>query len=157
MKKSAWKSYLLFILLTEGVGGFAGWLTREGIQTYHTVLKSNLTPPAAVFPVVWTILFALMGIGAARVWQTAPSPQRTRSLRLFGIQLVFNFVWSLLFFNGRAYGAAFLWLILLWLLILGMTLSYRKVDRLAAMLQLPYLIWVAFAGYLNAVVWLLNR
>ena len=157
LKKDAWKPYVLFIGLTEGVGALSGWLTREGVKASANVPKSPLTPPAAVFPIVWASLFALLGIGAARVYDTPPSPERSRALRLFAVQLAVNFVWSPLYFEQRAYGFAFLWLCLLWLLILLMTLSFRRVDRTAALLQLPYLIWTAFAGYLNLTTWLLNR
>ena len=157
MKKSAWKSYLGWIALTEAVGGLAGWLTRKGVQAYKFSPKSALTPPDAVFPAVWTALFALMGAGAARIWVAPPSPARKRGLILFFLQLAMNFAWSFLFFNLQAFGFAFLWLILLWILILLMTLSFGKVDKIAGRLQIPYLLWVAFAGYLNCVTWLLNR
>ena len=97
-----------------------------------------------------------MGIGAARVWLAAASAERTKSLWLFFVQLGFNFFWSILFFNLQAYGFALVWLVVLWVLILWMLLSFRKVDPLAGWLQLPYLLWVAFAGYLNLGVWILN-
>lgn len=157
MKKGAWKSYLLLIAATESVGALAGWLTREGIETFKTIKKSSLTPPNAVFPFVWSILYALMGIGAARVWNAPESPERSRGLKLFTLQLIVNFFWSLLFFNLQAYGLSFLWLVLLWILILIMIMSFKKVDKVAAALQIPYLIWTTFAGYLNFAVWLLNR
>lgn len=85
------------------------------------------------------------------------SEARSRSLLLFLVQLTVNFFWSLIFFNLQAFGFALIWLILLWLLILEMILSFRKVDPFAALLQIPYFIWVSFAIYLNAGVWLLNR
>ena len=157
MKKGTWKPYVWMIALTEAVGGLAGWLTRNGVKSYASVRKSSLTPPAALFPAVWSALFALMGVGAARVWLAPPSPERTRGLRLFALQLIVNFFWSPLFFNLRAFGFAFLWLVLLWALILLMIFSYRKVDKIAAWLQVPYLLWVTFAGYLNFTTWLLNR
>ncbi|MDO4540955.1 MAG: TspO/MBR family protein [Syntrophomonadaceae bacterium] len=157
MKNGAWKTYVLFIALTEAVGALAGWLTRNGVEAYNGVLKSALTPPNMVFPIVWAILFALLGFGTARIWLAAPSPERWRGLLIFWVQLGFNFAWSLLFFNLQAFGFAFLWLIILWVLILLMIMSYHRVDKTAAWLQLPYLIWVTFAGYLNCVTWLLNR
>lgn len=157
MKKHSWKPYVCLIALTEAVGGLSGWLTRKGVKAYHGVAKSRLTPPDMVFPIVWAALFALMGAGAARVWQAPPSPARTRGLTLFALQLAVNFAWSLLFFNLQAFGFAFFWLILLWVLILLMTLSFGKVDRISAWMQVPYLLWVAFAGYLNCTTWLLNR
>ena len=158
MKKSNWKTYAFWILLAEGVGGLSGWLTREGVRTYErTIVQPPLSPPGIVFPIVWTILFALMGIGAARVYLTPASAARSRSLLLFLVQLAFNFLWSIIFFNLQMFGFAFIWLIALWLLIAWMTVSFYQVDPLAALLQIPYLLWVAFAGYLTFGVWLLNR
>lgn len=155
--KKAWKTYALWILLAEAVGALSGWLTREGTRIYtETAVRPPLSPPSAVFPVVWVILFALMGIGAARIWRSPPSKFRTRGLLLFFVQLAFNFVWSILFFNLERYGLAFGWLIVLWFLILGMILTFRRIDRKAALLQIPYLLWVSFAAYLNLGVWLLN-
>ena len=155
--KKAWKTYALWILLAEAVGALSGWLTREGTRIYtETAVRPPLSPPSAVFPVVWVILFALMGIGAARIWRSPPSKFRTRGLLLFFGQLAFNFVWSILFFNLERYGLAFGWLIVLWFLILGMILTFRRIDRKAALLQIPYLLWVSFAAYLNLGVWLLN-
>ena len=157
MKNKSWKTYALWIGLSEAVGALAGWLTREGTKHYAAaVTKPPLSPPPAVFPVVWAMLYALMGIGAARVYMAGGSAFRTRGLRLFGVQLAFNFCWSLLFFNAEAYGLAFVWLAALLALIVMMTLAFAKADRLAGRLQIPYVLWVAFAGYLNAGVWLLN-
>lgn len=155
MKK--WKTYALFLALTEGAGALSGWLTRAGVNAVDAVPKSQLTPPDAVFPIVWTILFALLGIGAARIFLAPPSPQRTRALGLFAAQLAVNFLWSPLYFNLRAYGPAFFWLLLLWVLILLMIRAFSRVDDCAAWMQLPYLLWVSFAGYLNCVTWLMNR
>ena len=155
--KKAWKTYALWILLAEAVGALSGWLTREGTRIYtETAVRPPLSPPSAVFPVAWVILFALMGIGAARIWRSPPSKFRSRGLLLFFVQLAFNFVWSILFFNLERYGLAFGWLIVLWVLILGMILTFRRIDRKAALLQTPYLLWVSFAAYLNLGVWLLN-
>ncbi|MEG0853576.1 MAG: TspO/MBR family protein [Angelakisella sp.] len=157
MKNNKWEPYILFIVLTEAVGVLAGWLTRSGIEAYNALPKPPLTPPNTVFPIVWTVLYALMGIGAARIWMAPPSQARSYSLRLFAVQLVVNFFWSIFFFNLQAFGFSFLWLVLLWVLIVLMILSYSKVDKLAAWLQVPYLLWVTFAGYLNYATWLLNR
>lgn len=156
--KQTWKTYAFWIVLAEAVGALAGFLTRDGTKLYAaSAAKPPLSPPAIVFPIVWGILYALMGVGAARVSLAPASAPRTRGLRLFLLQLAFNFVWSLLFFNLQAFGAALVWLAILWALILLMTLTFGKVDHTAALLQLPYLVWVAFAGYLNVGVWLLNR
>lgn len=157
MKTRTWKPYLLWTVLAEAVGALSGWLTREGMRLFKAeTLKPPLTPPSFVFPVVWALLFALMGAGAARVYLTPPSRERRRSLALFAVQLAFNFFWSILFFSLRRYGLAFFWLVALWGLILWMTLSFRRADPLAGWLQLPYLLWTAFAAYLNLGVWVLN-
>lgn len=158
MNMKKWKIYSAWILFAEAVGALSGWLTRHGMEVYKVeVLKPPLSPPEIVFPVVWTILYALMGVGAARVFMTPPSTARSQGLRLFLIQLAFNFLWTILFFNLQHYGLAFLWLAVLWVLILLMTRAFQLSDRTAARLQIPYLLWVAFAGYLNLGVFLLNR
>jgi len=157
MKLKDWKPYLFFVLLSEGIGFLAGFLTREATGIYgETILKPPLSPPEILFPIVWTLLYALMGIGAARVWLQPVSADRSRSLNLYIIQLIVNFFWSLIFFNAQAFGFAFLWLVFLWALVLLMILQFWKVDPLAAWLQIPYLLWITFAGYLNFAVWLLN-
>jgi tryptophan-rich sensory protein len=127
------------------------------MMLYNTMIqKPPLSPPAVVFPIVWTILYALMGISAAIV---ATSPNRmedSKSLNLFIAQLIVNFFWSFFFFNAQAFGFAAIWLILLWILVLLMIISFWKVDRRAAWLQIPYLIWLTFAAYLNLAVYLMN-
>ena len=158
MKKENWKVYAFWIGLSELVGILAGLLTRGGMQIYtEMVNKPPLTPPAIVFPIVWTILYALMGISAARIWLAPESAERNRGLTVFVAQLIVNFFWPLFFFNLQAYGFAALWLIFLWVLVLYMILTFYKTDRLAAWLQVPYLLWLTFAAYLNLGVWLMNR
>lgn len=158
MKNKEWKVYALWIALAEAVGALSGWLSRAGMERYsETALQPPLSPPMVVFPIVWTILFALMGFGAARIYLADESPERSRGMNLFVAQLIVNFFWSLIFFNLQAYGFALLWLLLLWALVLWMILTFYKTDKLAALLQIPYLIWLTFAAYLNAGVWLLNR
>ena len=157
MEKSTWKTYAFWIVLAEAVSALSGWLTRKGVKVYNaTVEQPPLSPPSIVFPIVWGILFVLMGIGAARIYLAPASNARSRSLLLFLVQLVFNFFWSIIFFNWQAFGFASLWLIALWVLILLMILSFREVDKPAAWLQIPYLLWVTFAAYLNFGVWMLN-
>ena len=149
--------FILSILLAEAVGALSGFLTQEGMELFSTaVAQPPLTPPPLAFPIVWSILYALMGFGSARIWLLEPSPERSRALNLYAIQLVVNFFWSLIFFNAQAYGFAFFWLWLLWLLVLLMILAFHKLDPLAAWLQVPYLAWLTFAAYLNLGVWYLN-
>lgn len=157
MDKSKLKVYGLFILITEAVGTVAGLLTTLGMEKYSAVEKPALTPPEIVFPIVWTILYALMAVSAARVWLTEESEEKDKGLKLYVVQLGMNFLWSILFFNFQAYGFSFFWLLGLLLVIVLMTLTFYKSDRIAAYLQIPYILWVSFAGYLNFMVWLLNR
>ena len=136
--RNNWKTYARWILLSEGVGALGGWLTREGTRWYaQYACKPALTPPAAVFPVAWAILYALMGAGAARVAMGPPGAERSAALRTFYWQLGANFLWSILFFNLRAYGAAFLLLAVLWGLIVWMTMLFARQDKTAALLQIP--------------------
>ena len=158
MKKSPWRTYAFWIILTEAVGFLSGWLTRDGTALYsETVVKPALAPPAIVFPIVWTVLYALMGIGMARVSLQNKSRERDKAMNLYVAQLVVNFFWSLFFFNAQAFGFSFLWLLLLWLLVFLMIRAFWKADPLAAKLQIPYLIWLTFAAYLNFAVWQLNN
>ena len=157
MNKQNWKTYAFWILLAEAVGALSGWLTREGTKVFsQAVTKPPLTPPPIVFPIAWGILFLLMGIGAARISLAPPSRDRSLGLYLFVLQLVVNFFWSPIFFNLQAYGFALFWLLLLMALVFAMILTFHKTDSLAAWLQIPYLLWLAFAVWLNAGVWLLN-
>ena len=158
MEKQTWKPYVFWILLTEAVGLLSGWLSREGTAIFsESVVQPPLSPPALLFPFVWAVLYALMGISAARISLLPASPLRTGGLRLYIAQLTVNFFWSLIFFNLQAYRFAFLWLLLLWALVLRMILVFRRLDPTAARLQIPYLLWLTFAAYLNFGVWYLNR
>ena len=158
MKTGKGKTYAFWIVLTELVGALAGLLTRGGAERYQqAVLKPALAPPGWLFPVVWSLLYLLMGIAAARIALTPEGPERRGALRLYAAQLAVNFLWPLIFFGLQAFGFAFLWLVLLWALIVWMALSFRELDRTAAALLVPYLLWVAFAGVLSFGVWLLNR
>lgn len=157
MKRISRKRYLFWIVLCEAVGLIAGLLTREGTRIYaESVTKPPLSPPAIVFPIAWTVLYGLMGIGAARVSAGTDTGERRRALLFFGLQLFFNFCWSFWFFDLEAFGFAFFWLATLLALAAAMAWSFRRVDALAGNLQWPYLLWLLFAGYLNLGVWLLN-
>ncbi len=150
------KPYVYSIALALGVGALASFLTQNSMAAYESVPKSALTPPSVAFPIVWSVLFLLMGISAAMVWKT-DSPMKKQALTVYGIQLAVNFFWSILFFNLQAYLFAFLWLILLWCLILAMIVLFYRINKAAGLLQIPYLLWVSFAGYLNCVIWIMNR
>ena len=138
------------------VGLISGLLTRNAMQDFQTLVKPPLAPPGWLFPVVWTILFALMGISAARVSLAEPSKARSWGLNLFIAQLAVNFFWPLFFFNLQAFGFAFIWLILLWVLVEATIWMFWRVDQTAAWLLVPYSAWLTFAAILNAAVWIMN-
>ena len=152
MNKSK-KTKIVFILISLAVGGLSAFLTRNNMNVFDTIQKPPLTPPAIVFPIVWTILFTLMGYSAARVYLEDP---KSNAIEVFGVNLVVNFFWSIIFFNLQAYTFAFIWLLLLIAVVVVMIIKFYRVDKAAAFLQLPYLAWLLFAGYLNLGIWILN-
>ncbi|MBQ1947599.1 MAG: tryptophan-rich sensory protein [Clostridia bacterium] len=149
------KPYVIYIGISLGVGALAAFLTKDSMDIYESINTPPLTPPGWLFPVVWSILYVLMGIGAARVSKLR-LPQNN-ALFVFFLQLGINFFWSIFFFNLRAFLFSFLWLLLLWLCIILMIKKFRSKDKIAAYLQIPYLLWVTFAAYLNFAIWFLNR
>lgn len=156
MKNRKLWTYAIAIAIPLAVGALSALLTRGGVDALDGIRQSPLTPPAVVFPIVWTVLYTLMGVSLARIWLAPDSTERTRSLSLFLYQLIFNFFWSIFFFNMRAFGLSLLWILALWALIGLMILSFYKVDQTAAWLQVPYFLWVTFAAYLTYTVWQLN-
>ena len=154
--KSKIKVYAVFLLITGVIGGLSALLTNMGMDSYKAAQKPPLTPPDIVFPIVWTILFVLMAISAARVWLTDNSRLRNHGIIVYFIQLFFNFFWSILFFNLKLYFFSFGWLLVLWAMIFFMILSFYKASKTAALINIPYLAWVAFAGYLNLGIAILN-
>ena len=156
--KIRWKRLLLCLAVPLGAGGLSALLTMGSMETFEGLRKPPLSPPGWLFPVVWTILFLMMGLASYLALESGGSPREIgRALRAYGLQLGANFVWPLLFFNLGAYLAAFAWLVLLWLLIWAAALRFRRLSAAAAWLLAPYLLWVAFAGYLNLGIYLLNR
>lgn len=151
-----WKPLLLSLFISLGIGTLSGLLTRGNTSLYQTIRRPLLSPPAGVFPVVWTILYVLMAISAYLIYESG-SECRKPSLTIYGIQLVVNFIWPFIFFNLHAYLFAFLWLVLLWCLVLAMIVLFYRCCRSAAFLQIPYLLWSSFALYLNYSVWMLNK
>ena len=157
MLKKNWKTYAFWIIGTLLVGGLSGFLSRGGMENFEqTVAQPPLSPPMLLFPVVWSVLYVLMGTGAARIYLNGGEVGKKRCLNLYVVQLVVNFFWSLIFFNAAAYGFALLWLLLLLGLVVTMTLCFWKTDKLAALLQIPYILWLLFAAYLNFGIWRLN-
>ncbi len=157
--KETIKSYIYSLIIALGTGGLSALFTSGSMGIYQKIIRPPLSPPSIVFPIVWTVLFTLMGISAAMIYNTDSATKRERNSALltYGISLVFNFFWSIIFFNMQMYLFAFIWLLGLWFFILKTMLKYYKINKIAAYLQIPYLLWVTFAGYLTFAIWYLNK
>lgn len=153
------KTYAISILIALAVGGLSAFFTRNSMNLYRDVITPPLSPPSILFPIVWTVLFILMGISAAMIYldKSASSTQKNSALATYILSLIVNFFWSLIFFNLRAFLFAFFWLLLLLYLVIRTIMKYYKINRVAAYLQIPYALWVTFAGYLTFAIWYLNR
>lgn len=147
---------VLSVALALGVGALSAALFGSGAPLYEELIQPAWAPPAWVFPVVWTILYVLMGVAAARVFLTGEEGRRY-ALGLYLVQLAVNFFWSFFFFQEQAFLAAFFWLLLLLLLVLETFWAFAELDKKAARLLLPYLAWLVIAAFLNLSVYLLNR
>ncbi len=151
------KRLIICLAIPLVVGGAAGLLTMNSMEAFEALNQPPLSPPGWLFPVVWTVLYVLMGIASYLVSVSdAPHEEKARALWTYGIQLAFNFLWPIAFFNLKWYLSAFLWLVILWILILITALRFGRIRRPAGYLLVPYLLWVAFAGYLNLGIYLLN-
>lgn len=140
------------------VGGLSAFLTKDGMKLFAQVKQPPLSPPAWVFPVVWTLLYLMMGAASYLVLTAEVSEsRRDRALTVYGLGLAANFLWPILFFTGKAYLLAFLLLVVLWILTAAGRLLFSAIDHRAGKLLLPVLLWLSFAAYLNAGVWFLNR
>ena len=156
MKKKR-KLLLLCIAVPLVVGGLSALVTRGSMNAYSGMDRPPLAPPGWVFPVVWTILFLLMGAASYLVVTSGQDRQAiAEALQMYALQLAVNFFWSILFFNLSLCWAAFVWLVLLWGLVLLTLLRFFRISKPAGRLLIPYLIWVTFAGYLNLAICLLN-
>ena len=148
------KQLLACLAIPLAAGGLSALLSQKGMKAFAGLKKPPLSPPGWLFPVVWTVLFLLMGLASWLVLRQRSRPKA--ALPVYGVQLFFNFFWSLLFFRWGLFFPALLWLAALWGLILWTILLLRKTRPAAGWLLAPYLLWVSFAAYLNAGIWLLN-
>lgn len=157
MRRVNWKALLVQIALAEAVGLLAGLFTMNARELYATLEKPPLSPPGWVFPVVWTVLYALMGIAAYLILEGhVPREEKEKAALLYGLQLLVNFLWTLVFFGLRQYGFAVGVIAVLVVLLCWTMLAFYPIDRRAALLLVPYLLWVLFATYLNIAIFLLN-
>lgn len=152
------KHYIISIAIALAIGVLAAFLTRNNTNIYHYINKPAFSPPAILFPIVWTILYVLMGISSARVFlQKKNHPYEVMDALLsYALQLIFNFFWAIIFFNMHTFLFSFICLVVLWTSVLKMTFKFSVLDKIAAYLNIPYALWVTFVGYLNFMIYLLN-
>lgn len=152
------KKLVISIAIPLAVGGVAALFTRDSMMQFATVVKPPLSPPAWLFPLVWTILYTLMGISSYLIAESGASEEEIAQARaIYYFQLALNFLWPLLFFGLNWYFLAFLELIALWIAVFLMIKKFGEISPTAAYINVPYIIWLTFAAYLNFGVWWLNR
>jgi tryptophan-rich sensory protein len=143
------------LLLPLIVGGISGYFTAQNIPTWYVHLnKPSFNPPNYLFAPVWTTLYILMGISFYMIIKQDIVDKKL--VRIFFIQLILNFAWSFIFFQFHALGLAFIEIVLMWISILTMIISFYKVNKLAGLMNVPYLLWVSFASILNLSIYMLN-
>ena len=151
------KPQIISVIIALAVGGLSALLTKNNMSIFEKINMPPLSPPSVVFPIVWAVLYILMGISSAIIYKNGTDREEVQSaLKVYALQLAVNFFWSLIFFNMQAYLFAFIWLVLLWVLVIVMIVKFKKISPAAAWLQIPYLLWITFAGYLSLMIYLLN-
>lgn len=146
------KTFIIFLIIPLLVG-FIGNILGNSNMGYETINKPSFTPPGILFPIVWTILYLLMGISSYIVYKKEKS---IKSLSIYFVQLFFNMTWTLFFFNFKTYLFSFIWLLVLLTLVIIMTYKFYKINKPAALLQIPYILWLIFASILNLNIYILN-
>jgi len=141
------------------VGGVSGYLVRNQTNGdwFNSLAKPSFNPPSYLFGPVWTTLYILMGVSVFLIWKTPKTELRQKALIIFGVQLFFNFWWSILFFSFHTILLSVIDILLMWFLIIYMIILFKKIKSVAAYLQIPYLLWVTFATVLNISIWYLNK
>lgn len=153
--KINWKRLIIITIITFVVGSFFSWFTMNNMDTFKE-LEKPVNVPAILFPIVWSILYLLMSISCYIITRSN-NERKGKALIWYGIQLVINSLWSLIFFGFGAYLFAFIWIILLLITVVIMIAKFYNIDKLAAYINIPYILWILFAGYLNFGIYLLNR
>ena len=156
MKKSV-KNLIVAVIIPLGAGVLSGLLSRSSVGEFESAVKPPLYPPEWLFPVVWTVLYILMGVASYLVYTSDSAESKVNcGLSLYFTQLALNFFWPIIFFVLSAYLFSFIWLVIMWVLIVFTTVCFFRVRPLAGFLMIPYLAWVTFAGYLNLAVYIVS-
>lgn len=157
MKRFSLTELIISIVTAELVGALSALISGDFTGFYSEVARPPLSPPGAVFPVVWAVLYALMGVSAYIIYRHEESRGRECALKVYLVQLAVNFSWSIIFFRFRAFGAAAVVAVVLAVLVGVMILMFKRISRKAGLMNIPYLAWLIFAAYLAIGVWVLNR
>lgn len=155
MKNIDFKKLFKYIFITLLIGGVPSIFVYRNIESYKLLNKPPLSPPSIVFPIVWTIIFILLGTSIYRV-MNADSSKKEEAKLIYFIQLIVNALWTPIFFGLKEYFLAFLWIIMLILLVVTMLITFFKIDKISFYLNIPYIIWLLFASYLNFGIFVLN-
>lgn len=156
MKKINWKKLILITLVTIFVGSFFAFFNMDGMKEFANLDKPFLAPPGIVFMIAWFILYVLMSISVYMISESN-NPNKKDAISIYILQLIINSLWTLFFFGLKVRLLAFFWIILLIIVVISMIISFSKINKTAAKLQIPYIIWLFFAAYLTISVYLLNR
>lgn len=149
------KSLVICILIPIFVGILSSILSKGGMELFSQLNKPPFSPPGWLFPIVWTILYIMMGIASYLIY-ISYSYKKDQALLIYTLQLFVNFFWSIFFFRFEWYFFSFIWIILLILFVILTISLFYPISKLSAYLLIPYLLWIIFAGYLNFGIYLLN-
>lgn len=156
MNNKMGKEEIISLLIPLGIGFISGLISMGGIKNFNSLIKPFLSPPGFIFPIVWTILYILMGISSYLIYNENDY-YSSFSLKIYALNLFVNFLWSPLFFGLGLRLFSFIWIVVLDIVVSYMIYNFYKVNKKAAYLQIPYLIWCIYATYLNLAFYLLNR
>ena len=157
MLNRPWFVLILFLVASVVTSAIGGLATATSVNSWYLALaKPSWNPPSQVFGPAWTLLFGLMAVAGWRIWLRRDRPGARTALYVYAAQLVLNAGWSILFFGMRSPGAALVEIVFLWSTLVWLLVRFWKIDRVAGMLWLPYVLWVTFATTLNAAIWRLN-
>lgn len=153
---------IIAIAIPLAIGMLSSFITKDAMMSFNAMNKPPFAPPGILFPIAWTILYILMGISSYIIYaydaqnDTSSLNLKNKCLLLYAIQLIFNFFWSIIFFKFKLYIFAFVWLVILWILVFKLMKESKKISKVASYLSIPYLAWMAFASYLNIGIIILN-
>ncbi len=155
--KIQWKKLILCIIIPVAVGALSGYISGNSMEAYKQLEQPPFSPPGAVFGIVWPILYVLMGIASYLICVSDTFDTAKKSaITVYAVQLAFNFLWSIWFFNLNLYYFAFIWLFLLVVLVIILMIKTKEISKPAFYMLVPYLLWLLFAGYLNLGIAILN-